>query len=917
MDDAPTPAGPVARAGPFELIERLGSGSHGVVWRARHRGDGTPVAVKVLTGPKRRHERLAARLRAEARAVAGLRHPGIVSLFDYGRVSPEDADRSGARLDAGSPYLVMALMGANLAQRLPEVPKAGWGGVQRLLSRLLDALAHAHARGVVHRDLKPHNVLLAHGSNDLATCCLADFGLAVAPGAPGLAKDRSRRAGTLRYMAPEQLTGRWRELGPWTDLYGLGCTAFELVTGRPAFDGPSASDLAEAHVRGQRQRFEPVLDVPEGLRAWIHRLTEPDAADRFRRAPDAARALAALGQPVPRPRPGPRAPARSAPTHTISGEAPSPAVPLRSEAQIAVRSTDPWLEVPPTWRRAEGAGPHPWSLAGLRLFGLRPVELVGREAERDALWASLVEVARHKRPAARVLAGPGGVGKSHLARWLCERVRELGVAEVIEVSHGGPIAGPLDGLVPALVRHLRCVGLAQPEVEARLAAELLPRTALERENLRALAAMLVGAWEGAQRPLERFNVLAEALAQLGRRRPILVWLDDVIAAGAPGEALGPLLQGAQLWNGTGDYNEAAALLELAERAVDACGAGAQDPRRVWLMVLQARHVGTADVQRASELALRAEAVAQARGLADPEWGRRWAWARIERVRLEWLSGRFQAAATLLEEALPVTERLEDGRLLVEARQCQGQLKLRRGDLDGAEVAFAEALARAEGMGDRVKAASLARWLALPAKHRGDLETAKRHAEHSVAICEAIGARARMGDGLTVLGEIARYRGELEEAEALYRAAIRAEEAGGTPDAAVGRLNLGMVLMQRGRFEAAREVFERCLAQAQATGVSSVQGASWLGLLVCAGARGDWPAWDRWMALSRGMLERTGWVDADIGLSLKLAGESARAAGDPERGRAALELALGQYRQLGRDADCAAIEALLARAGAVR
>ena len=142
----------------FELLEILARGGMGVVWKARHLATQATVAVKVLTTDGIDTDRLVDALHAEVDAMAGLRHPNIVYVFDYGMV-PRDWDGVSPDVAPGSPWFAMEYVeGTTLSK--PHWT-ADWPSLQSVLVQLLDALAHAHARGVIHRDLKPSNVLMA------------------------------------------------------------------------------------------------------------------------------------------------------------------------------------------------------------------------------------------------------------------------------------------------------------------------------------------------------------------------------------------------------------------------------------------------------------------------------------------------------------------------------------------------------------------------------------------------------------------------------------------------------------------------------------------------------------------------------------------------------------------------------------
>ena len=279
------------RVGAFTLDAPVGKGGMADVWRGTHAASGMTVAVKVLNGARAKEEAFIRALKNEIHAVARLHHPGIIVVFDRGEVSAEAASASGGRLSEGSPYLAMeyASYGALSAKRFP-LP---WPTTRLLLLALLDALAHAHARGVVHRDLKPGNVLLCGPVDARPGLKLTDFGIAQPLDFASTQGQLSVLSGTPRYMAPEQFTGHWRDFGPWTDLYALGCLAFQASSGKTPFSGDSMR-LAVAHCHDAPPPLALDATYPPEFEGWVLRLLEKDPRDRFLRAADAAYALAQL-----------------------------------------------------------------------------------------------------------------------------------------------------------------------------------------------------------------------------------------------------------------------------------------------------------------------------------------------------------------------------------------------------------------------------------------------------------------------------------------------------------------------------------------------------------------------------------------------------------------------------------------------
>ncbi|MCA9488512.1 MAG: protein kinase [Myxococcales bacterium] len=458
------------RVGACLLQSPLGQGAHGEVWRAIHEPTSSPVAVKLLHGGRVYGDDL---LR-EAQALATLTHPGIARVHDL-----------GADDGQGYPWLVMELGEDSLLERPPRDASA----LRDVLLEVLAALAHAHARGVLHRDLKPSNVVWVGGRPKLV-----DFGIAVMRGRD----DTSDQAGTPLYVAPEQLRGEVDLLGPWTDLYALGWMTWELCSGGHPWAGRTAWDLLDAHLHREPPDWPSALS-PE-LGHWVRRCLAKAPTERFRRAADAAWALMQVpfGDTVLRE----HAPLPST-TFNFAGQVLlGPAPTVVPEPQTPAPTPPPWRAA---WEATERWEPEPLPLAGLGLFSLRRVDLVGRMPQRTRLWATLGEVVGGATRAV-TLRGAPGIGRTTLARWLCERAHETGAGTPLLVLPGAD--DPWTALRAAVGRALRRWG-----VPAGCAAET-------EEGLRALV-------DGAPlRDEVRWAVLADWLAAVSERRPRVVFVDD-------------------------------------------------------------------------------------------------------------------------------------------------------------------------------------------------------------------------------------------------------------------------------------------------------------------------------------------------------------------------------------------------------
>ena len=533
------------RLGPFLLEHILARGGMSTVWRATHAEQQVPVAVKVLTAKYVQQGRFHRAFKEELRATAVLNHTNIVTLLDYGRVDRVASEASRGQLPEDAPYLVLELAaGGSLDERARQ--PSSWRELHAILSSLLSALAHAHARGVIHGDVKPSNVLYRHDPAVDPTVVLTDFGLA-------RALNRSRvqhgLSGTPRYMAPEQFRLDGFSLGPWTDLYSLGCAAYRWLTGSPPFDELGTEALARAHRRDQPPHPMPRFPVPNGLYEWLLGLLEKHPGLRFQRAADAAWALDEL-QAAPVDSLSVRAPVPlsldALPLHSTGFVAPDLSLREDSEIEVIVELDNGDLLAPPSSRQPPSAPPIPWTWtderaiprspaplheAGIRLWGLRTLPFVGRIQERSSLWRALRKTAQTGRARAVILRGPTGSGKSRLAMWLAERAAEVGAAEQLRAAHN-PLGGGGDGITRTIARWAGCDALSGQALVERLEQVLSDDRNPDEGEVRALAALFeretsVDHHVAFRNPVERWVLLRRMLGRLTRQRPLVLWLDDV------------------------------------------------------------------------------------------------------------------------------------------------------------------------------------------------------------------------------------------------------------------------------------------------------------------------------------------------------------------------------------------------------
>jgi tetratricopeptide (TPR) repeat protein len=485
----------------YEVVRELGRGGMGVVYLCRDVVTGDRVALKRLRAPEKGEARPEENwwFHQEARAVALLDHPAIVRARDFGQLAD------------GTPFFVMDVLPGRSVHEWMHTTHLPWSVVWSMVDQVLAGLAHSHARGVIHGDLKPSNIMLDLASTGRGPrAYLLDLGLAWlreyrhdsrldGARAPEVAVHSG--AGTVGWVAPEQIRRQAALVGPPTDLYALGCVMYRVMSGREVFEG-NAQDVLRAHKRTPVPAPTLPEDMPAEAGKFVLRLLEKKPWHRYEFAADARRAWMRIK------------PSQASSLEDIVQSAPS----SRAAPAIHARSLAPGI------------------------LSLRAPMLVARQEERRELWAAVEAVAdRRQKQELIALIGEAGVGKSRLAEWLCAEVHEQGMMLPLRARYGR-IPTPLDGITAAINAHFGLEGADRGNVEQALMTrwevgkedhDALTWVAATAEWLRPTPPGVLapvgptGKRFVLDRPELRFVVIKRVLERLTRDRPVLLWLDDL------------------------------------------------------------------------------------------------------------------------------------------------------------------------------------------------------------------------------------------------------------------------------------------------------------------------------------------------------------------------------------------------------
>lgn len=497
----------------------------GEVWCCRDIEEGIDVAVKAVRGDvlDETTERL---FREEVLSCARLDHPSIAQVYDLVR---ED----------GGLALVMELRNG-----IPLARARGldFAALRDVVVGVLEGLAYAHARGTLHLDIKPDNILVDRRP-DAVLVTLLDFGIARAWRRESDAEaDADRVLGTFAYMAPEQISLNGPAMGPWTDLYALGATIFHLCTGAKPFAGIALPD------RGHRSppRLDTAsLGLPDALADLLDAMMAPGPEHRPTHAADVLHAMREL-EPVRvrrvserpstpptvvTPRPGAEEPTGVLPGPTAitpppqeTRDAPMSPASFRTRTPRMPQSSPSIPVAEPTRALSEvREDPFPGAYA---LFGLRELPVLGRKPERERIWSALVDARGERRPVVISLSGAPGTGKSRLARDAIERAHETGLAHTAQTAWT-PGGGANDGLRALLEHALGSGGARGIDLRLALRTWCMRFGGADDERFTREAQLFLDPGDApfdADLPL---RVTVEALVRLEASRAVVVWLDGI------------------------------------------------------------------------------------------------------------------------------------------------------------------------------------------------------------------------------------------------------------------------------------------------------------------------------------------------------------------------------------------------------
>ena len=261
-------------AGRYELIEKIGEGGMAVVYKGKDRLLNRYVAIKILRPEYTKDEQFIENFRRESQAAAGLSHPNIVGVYDVGR-------------EGNIHYIIMELIdGKVLSDVIKEKGRLDYKEAISIIRQVASALSLAHKNQIIHRDIKPHNILIT--STGVAK--LADFGIAKAVSASTIVGGNNKIMGSVHYFSPEQARGAY--VDERSDIYSLGIVLYEMLTGKVPFDGDNPVSIALMHINDPMPSLtREVPGIPPQLEKIVNKATEKYQSNRYKSVDDMIRDL--------------------------------------------------------------------------------------------------------------------------------------------------------------------------------------------------------------------------------------------------------------------------------------------------------------------------------------------------------------------------------------------------------------------------------------------------------------------------------------------------------------------------------------------------------------------------------------------------------------------------------------------------
>jgi len=257
--------------GRFRLMDEIGRGGMGVVYRAMHLSINKQVAVKILRQDCASDSKKMQRFRREAHVISVLEHPNIVHIFSVGMV------------EAGQPYIAMEFLpGEQLSQQIERRGAIPWTEALPLFIQICDAMQHAHEQQVIHRDVKPSNIVVGKDDAGNASAKLVDFGIAkfIADRSAAITQTDAV-VGSVSYTSPEQFEGKQADVG--SDIYSLGCTIYQALTGKLPCVGDTVFETVNSHLNTEPEpinQANPSASVPSDLNYLVQRMLRKNGAER-------------------------------------------------------------------------------------------------------------------------------------------------------------------------------------------------------------------------------------------------------------------------------------------------------------------------------------------------------------------------------------------------------------------------------------------------------------------------------------------------------------------------------------------------------------------------------------------------------------------------------------------------------------